>query len=122
MKFEVSDLLFAGFPKFAMRALSPQYGIEFFYEFGKDYYWDNEAHDVQKKWFIRQLNLAREMNLPVIIHSREAAADGGRTCQTRGRKGRLSRAPASPASYICLIRRKTVILHPQHFIHYYIYT
>ena len=42
MKFEVSDLLFAGFPKFAMRALSPQYGIEFFYEFGKDYYWDNE--------------------------------------------------------------------------------
>ena len=43
MKFEVSDLLFAGFPKFAMRALSPQYGIEFFYEFGKDYYWDNEV-------------------------------------------------------------------------------
>lgn len=42
MKFEVSDLLFAGFPKFAMRALSPEYGIEFFYEFGKDYYWDNE--------------------------------------------------------------------------------
>ena len=42
MKFEVSDLLFAGFPKFAMRSLSPELGIEFFYEFGKDYYWDNE--------------------------------------------------------------------------------
>ena len=44
-------------------------------EIGLDYYWDNESHDVQKKWFIEQLNLAREKDLPVIIHSREAAAD-----------------------------------------------
>lgn len=44
-------------------------------EIGLDYYWDNEAHDLQKKWFIRQLELARELDLPVLIHSREAAAD-----------------------------------------------
>ena len=44
-------------------------------EIGLDYYWDNESHEVQKKWFIRQLELARELNLPVIIHSREAAMD-----------------------------------------------
>lgn len=44
-------------------------------EIGLDYYWDNESHDLQKKWFIRQLQLARELSLPVVIHSREAAAD-----------------------------------------------
>ena len=44
-------------------------------EIGLDYYWDKEKHDIQKKWFIRQLELAREKNMPVIIHSREAAAD-----------------------------------------------
>jgi TatD DNase family protein len=44
-------------------------------EIGLDYYWDNEPREVQKNWFIRQLELARELDLPVLIHSREAAAD-----------------------------------------------
>lgn len=44
-------------------------------EIGLDYYWDNQPHEVQKKWFIRQLELAKEMKFPVIVHSREAAAD-----------------------------------------------
>lgn len=44
-------------------------------EIGLDYYWDKESHDVQKKWFIRQLETARSKDMPVIIHSREAAAD-----------------------------------------------
>ena len=44
-------------------------------EIGLDYYWDHESHDLQKEWFIRQLELARKHNLPVLIHSREAAAD-----------------------------------------------
>lgn len=44
-------------------------------EIGLDYYWDNSPREVQKKWFERQLALAREVDLPVIIHSREAAKD-----------------------------------------------
>lgn len=58
-----------------MKALCRQEKVVAVGETGLDYYWDNEAHDIQKKWFIRQLALARELDLPVIIHSRDAAAD-----------------------------------------------
>ena len=44
-------------------------------ETGLDYYWDEPDRGIQKKWFERQLQLAREVKLPVIIHSREAAKD-----------------------------------------------
>lgn len=44
-------------------------------EIGLDYYWDSVERDVQKKWFVRQLALANEVSLPVVIHSREAAKD-----------------------------------------------
>ena len=40
-----------------------------------DYYWDEPGREVQKKWFLRQLELAREVKLPVVIHSRDAAKD-----------------------------------------------
>ncbi len=44
-------------------------------EIGLDYYWPEPDREIQKKWFVRQLALARELQLPVVIHSREAAAD-----------------------------------------------
>ena len=44
-------------------------------EIGLDYYWDKEGHDLQKHWFMRQMELAHECNLPMIVHSREAAKD-----------------------------------------------
>ena len=44
-------------------------------EIGLDYHWDEPERDIQKKWFIRQLELAAEINKPVIIHSRDAASD-----------------------------------------------
>lgn len=44
-------------------------------ETGLDYYRDRTDHETQKKWFIRQLALAGELLLPVIVHSREAASD-----------------------------------------------
>ena len=44
-------------------------------EIGLDYYWDKEKHDLQKHWFMRQMELAHEVKLPMIVHSREAAKD-----------------------------------------------
>ncbi len=44
-------------------------------EIGLDYHWDDVAPAVQREWFARQLSLAQEANLPVIIHSREALKD-----------------------------------------------
>lgn len=44
-------------------------------EIGLDYYWDEPDREIQKKWFVRQLELAKEVKLPVVIHSRDAAQD-----------------------------------------------
>lgn len=44
-------------------------------ETGLDYHYPEPDKALQKKWFERQLTLARETGLPVIIHSREAAKD-----------------------------------------------
>lgn len=44
-------------------------------EIGLDYYWDKPDHETQKHWFVRQLELARQVGLPAIIHSRDAAKD-----------------------------------------------
>ena len=44
-------------------------------EIGLDYHYDNSPREVQREVFARQLRTARQLNLPVIIHSREADAD-----------------------------------------------
>ncbi len=44
-------------------------------EIGLDYYWDNVDREIQKDAFRKQIALARKVNLPIIIHSREAAKD-----------------------------------------------
>ncbi|MGI6159107.1 TatD family hydrolase [Candidatus Darwinibacter acetoxidans] len=44
-------------------------------EAGLDYYYDNSPRDEQRAVFRRQLALAQELNLPLVIHSREAAQD-----------------------------------------------
>lgn len=41
-------------------------------EIGLDYYYDHSPRDVQREVFRRQIKIARQLDLPVIIHSREA--------------------------------------------------
>lgn len=46
-------------------------------EIGLDYYWEKEeeVQKSQREWFFRQIKLAEEEDLPIIIHSRDAAED-----------------------------------------------
>jgi TatD DNase family protein len=56
-------------------------------EIGLDYYWDKDqkVQQAQKEWFCRQLELANEVGLPVVIHSREAAADTMEIMKSQGK-------------------------------------
>jgi TatD DNase family protein len=44
-------------------------------EIGLDYYWHEERHDFQKEFFHLQLELAERLDLPVIVHDRDAHGD-----------------------------------------------
>lgn len=46
-------------------------------EIGLDYYWENsdEVKKIQKEMFIKQINLANELNLPISIHARDSLSD-----------------------------------------------
>lgn len=44
-------------------------------EIGLDYHYDEPSKELQKEWFVKQLELARDVKFPVIIHSRDAAND-----------------------------------------------
>lgn len=44
-------------------------------EIGLDYYWNKENKEYQKNAFIQQINLANDLNLPIVIHCRDAVSD-----------------------------------------------
>lgn len=44
-------------------------------EIGLDYYWNKENKELQKYAFIEQIKIANKMNLPIVIHTREAVDD-----------------------------------------------
>lgn len=44
-------------------------------EIGLDYYWNKDNKEIQKEMFIKQIELANKLNLPIVIHTREAVAD-----------------------------------------------
>lgn len=44
-------------------------------EIGLDYYWNTENKEIQKKTFIKQIKLANELDLPIVIHTRDAVMD-----------------------------------------------
>ena len=44
-------------------------------ETGLDYHWDKSPHDIQQEVFRKQIRLAQKVNLPIVIHNRDATED-----------------------------------------------
>ena len=44
-------------------------------EIGLDYYWDKSYNDLQIEWFKKQIEIAKELDLPIIVHCRDASQD-----------------------------------------------
>ncbi len=59
----------------ALRELAAHSKVVAIGEIGLDYYWDEAPRPVQRRVFEQQLELARAVDKPVIIHQRESAAD-----------------------------------------------
>ncbi|NLK44977.1 MAG: TatD family hydrolase [Tissierellia bacterium] len=55
-----------------LRSLAKRDKVVAIGEIGLDFYYDNSPRDEQRKWFREQLKLAKELGLPVVIHSRDA--------------------------------------------------
>lgn len=60
-----------------LRTLTGQKKVVAVGEIGLDYYWDKEPNvqEQQRYWFKRQIELAKETGLPIVVHSRDAASD-----------------------------------------------
>jgi TatD DNase family protein len=58
-----------------LRELSAHPKVVALGEMGLDYHWDKSPKDIQKEVFKKQIQLAKEVQLPIIIHNREATSD-----------------------------------------------
>jgi TatD DNase family protein len=79
------DAATAGAPHYTlMRELAAHPKVVAIGETGLDYHYDNSPRDVQREVFRRQLRLAREVDLPVIVHTRDADDDTERILAEEG--------------------------------------
>lgn len=55
-----------------IKAMARKKKVKAIGEIGLDFHYDFSPRDIQEKWFIEQVRLAKELNMPIIIHDREA--------------------------------------------------
>lgn len=76
---EVKDMLDSDLVKIA--DLSKHKKVVAIGEIGLDYYYDHSPRDAQRYWFKKQMKLAYDLKLPVVIHSRDATEDTIKICK-----------------------------------------
>ncbi len=59
----------------ALRKMAAHKSVVAIGEIGLDYHYDDTDPILQKKWFCRQLDLAKELNMPVVIHDRDSKGE-----------------------------------------------
>ena len=67
------DMTDAGFDEIKKLAQHPR--VKAIGEIGLDYYWDKTKKDIQKNAFAQQIHIADDLNLPFVIHCRDACGD-----------------------------------------------
>lgn len=67
-----------------IRELAGRPKVQAIGEIGLDYHYDNSEREVQQYWFRRQLQLAKELRLPIVIHDRDANDDVLRILKDEG--------------------------------------
>jgi TatD DNase family protein len=67
-----------------LRGLAREKRILAIGEIGLDYYYDHSPRDVQREAFRRQIRLAREVGLPVIVHTRDADLETAEILEQEG--------------------------------------
>ncbi len=72
-----------------VRRLAKDVGVVAIGEIGLDYYWDHAPREIQRIAFAAQLALAAELNLPVIVHNRDASEDVVRVLGESALNGRV---------------------------------
>ena len=58
-----------------LRTLAKRDKVKAIGEIGLDYHYDDADADEQKKWFRRQIELARELDMPIVIHDRDSKGE-----------------------------------------------
>lgn len=83
-----------------LRAMTAHRKVVAIGEIGLDFYWDKVTPDVQQRAFLRQLALAAELGLPVIIHSRDANATVAEVLSSWVTSAAFAASPLAKRSFV----------------------
>lgn len=98
-----------------IRALAQKEKVKAIGEIGLDFYYDHSDRDTQRYWFRKQIQLANELGMPIVIHDRDANAECMQILKEEGvfsdaRKAGFPRRP-TPADIPSAAKDARVLMH-----------